>query len=217
MSPGGMQECFPSVQGDADSQRCSRAGLGLSCSADGKLSCASSCPSDRVPACPAPLRCHLCCHQWGGPRAGLVAALSVGGEWCSGRRPPPGVAGQPVAVLGNGPGMAALSPAGGADTWGPARGVTDGGRGLTHRPRPALSPAACHLRDMATAPRCQGGGTDKHTHGMSPGDERGVTGGVVGEWRGAAAPPRGAGRALLSPRRRCHSGATCARPLTPFA
>lgn len=79
VSPGGMQECFPSAQGDADSQRCSRAGLGLSCSADEKLSCASSCPSDRVPACPAPLRCHLRCHQWG-------TEGGVGGSTFSGGR-----------------------------------------------------------------------------------------------------------------------------------
>lgn len=97
----------------------------------------------------------------------------------------------------------AVSPAGGADTdlqchWGVDTGTE------------------CH-RVVDTHARNVTGGW-AHMQGMSPGGmdadprchRRGWT--RTPGAGAAAAPPRGAGRALLSPRSRCHSGATCARP-----
>lgn len=124
-----MQEHFPSARGDA-------AGLGWA-----ELFCRWKTQLCRPVS--LTLRCHLGCPLWG-PGAGMAAGPRRG-EWRSGRRPPPSVAGQPVTVIGNGP---AVSPAEGADK-----------RTLTWRVTQGNGHAAgCHRREWTVTCSVGGGG-----------------------------------------------------------
>lgn len=143
----------------------------------------------------------------GGPRAGLAAAPE-GDEWRSGRRPPPDVAGQPVTVIGNGPGMAAVSQTGEGDARTPTRGVTS--RGMTTQSGNGHRPAVSGRGDGHTRNVTGGWDTD-------PGCHRRVGSGAVLQRpraaQGGRRCPRGAA-VTVGPRARGRPGpcAVCVRP-----